>query len=175
MEGNGGRRLAWIAIALSAVALVVSLGGRMGSRWQGYYGQPGQFGPQGYGQMGPQQGWMGPGMQQAPAAPQQGPNMQQGPQWGHRGQRGPGFGNDFRQQGPFGGRRPMMGPGMFFFGPLMLVGALLKLAFVGLLVWLGLRLLRGRNDGGRWGRGGGAPPSRPGPEQEPYTGETTQI
>ena len=77
MEGNGGRRLAWIAIALSAVALVVSLGGRMGSRWQRYFGQPGQFGPQGYGQMGPQQGWMGPGMQQAPAAPQQGPNYQE--------------------------------------------------------------------------------------------------
>ena len=170
MEGNGGRRLAWIAIALSVVALVVSLGGRMGSRWQGYYGPQGQFGPtMGYGHMGPQQGWGGPNMQQAPGAPQP------GPQWGHRGERGQGFGNDFRRPGPLGGRRPMMGPGMFFFGGLMLLGKLLKLAFVVLLIWLGLRLLRGRGDGGRWGRGGGTPPSRPGPEQEPYTGDTTQI
>ena len=169
MEGNG-RRLAWIAIALSVVALVVSLGGRMGSRWQGYAGPPGAYGPpSGYGQMGPQgpQGWMGP---QGQSGPQQGPQGQ----FGRHGMRGPRFQDDFGQQGPMGGRRPM-GPGMFFFWPFMLVGGLLKLAFVVLLVWLGLRLLRGRGNGGQWNRGGGEPPSRPGPEQPPYTGDTTQI
>ena len=168
MEGNG-RRLAWIAIALSAVALVVSLGGRMGPRMQGYwgpggYGMQGQFGQQG--QFNPQQG------PQGQFNPQQGPQGRQGFQGGMRGMHGPGFQNNFRQQGQPGPRG--IGPWMFFL-PFMLFGTLIKLAFVVLLVWLGLRLLRGRGNGGRWGRGGGAPPSSPGPEQEPYTGDTTQI
>jgi hypothetical protein len=67
----------------------------------------------------------------------------------------------------------------FFLLPFMLIGGLIKIAFVVLLVWLGLRLIRG---GGRgpWGRGPGGrgdqdPPSRPGSEQPPYTGETQQM
>jgi hypothetical protein len=67
----------------------------------------------------------------------------------------------------------------FFFLPFMLIGGLIKLAFVALLIFLGLRLIRG---GGRgpWGRGPDShsdqdPPSKPGPEQPPYTGETQQM
>ena len=42
----------------------------------------------------------------------------------------------------------------FFFLPFMLIGGLIRIAFVVLLIWLGLRLIRG---GGRgpWGRGPG--------------------
>lgn len=165
MEGNG-RRLAWIAIALSALALFISFGSMMRSHAQMAWGPRGGFGPPAFSQPG------------QPVAPDQ--------QFG-RGPRGH-FGNDFEQRfnqdqrfeqfrgpGPFGGRHG--GPGAFFFWPFMLLGKLFKLAFVVLLVWLGLRLLRGRNGGnGRWGRGGDQPPpSRPGPEQPPYTGDTTQI
>ena len=158
MEGNG-RRLAWIAIALSSLALLVSFGGMMRSHAQMAWGMRGGFAP--------------------PAFNQPGQQVQPGP----RGQFGPGFDKRFNQDqhqesrrpGPFAGGRHM-GPGAFFFWPFMLLGKLAKLAFVVLLVWLGLRLLRGRNGGGgRWGRGGGEPPSRPGPEQPPYTGDTTQI
>jgi hypothetical protein len=83
------------------------------------------------------------------------------------------FQQEFRGPGPFGGPR-RGGPGMFFLLPFLLLGKLIKLAFVVLLIWLGLRLLRG-GKGGRWGRGGGEPPSRPGPEQPPYTGDTQQM
>jgi hypothetical protein len=73
-------------------------------------------------------------------------------------------------------------PGMFFF-PFMLIGGLLRIAFVVLLVWLGLRLIRGGGFGrpggrGPWGRGEQSeqrPPDRPGPEEPPYTGETREI
>jgi hypothetical protein len=68
----------------------------------------------------------------------------------------------------------------FFFLPFILIGGLFKLVFVGLLIWLGLRLIRGGGPRGPWGRGrsdqgGQAPPSGPGPEQPPYTGETQQM
>jgi hypothetical protein len=176
MEGNG-RRLAWIAIALSALALVVSVSGRASSHWQGAYGmqqrgyappammQPGQNSPQG--NFGPQ-GNVGP----------QG-NFEQRRQ-GKFEQR---FRGDFRQPGPIG--RQGGGPGWFFLMPFMLLGKLFKLVFVVLLIWLGLRLLSGRGFGGRWGRGpGGSGPSARGPEdrpasddpeQPPYTGDTRQI
>src|SRR5262249_46384205 len=76
MEGNG-RRLAWVAIALSVVALIVSVGGRAQSRWQvynespGFYAAPsgpqGQFGPKGpqdqFGPQGPQGQFGQPGAQ----------------------------------------------------------------------------------------------------------------
>ena len=169
MEGNG-RRLAWVAIALSVVALIVSIGGRAQSRWHGYnydqrgaYSMPGgpqsQFGPGGpqgqFGQPGPR-GQFG----------QDGSFGQQGPQnkfdrRGHFGEFGP--------QGQFGpqgfGHRP------FFLFPFMLIGGLLKLLFVGLLIWLGLRLINGRGfGGGRWGRRPGEqdPPRSQDPEQPPY-------
>ena len=182
MEGNG-RRLAWVAIALSVIALIVSVGGRAQSRWQvynesrGYYaapsdprGQFGQQGPQGqFGQQGPQ-GQFG----------QQGPQDQ----FGRRGQFGPRGPQD--QFGPKDfGHRP------FFFLPFMIFGGLFKLLLVGLLIWLGLRLITGRGFGGPWGRGrwGHGPwehgeqrgpseqdrPQKPGPEQPPYPDDTEQV
>jgi len=168
MEGNG-RRLAWVAIALSVVALIVSVGGRAHSQWQvynesrGFYAAP--MGPQG--QFG----------QQAPQG-QFGPQGQQGPQdqFGRHGKFGPqGPQDKFGPQGQFGpqgfGRRP------FFLFPFMLIGGLLKLLFVGLLIWLGLRLISGRGFGGRWGRGPGEQnrPQGPGPEQPPYPDDTQQV
>jgi hypothetical protein len=167
MEGNG-RRLAWIAIALSAVALVVSLGGRMGPRGHDYYAAQAPGAP------------AVPAAPAAPVAPQGefgprgefGPQGKFGPHW--KGEFDQRFRQEFRGPGAFRGDRHF-GPGMFFFWPFMLLGKLIKLAFVVLLIWLGLKLIRGRGNGGRWGRGGGEPPSRPGPEQPPYTGDTTQI
>lgn len=198
MEGNG-RKLAWVAIALSVLALAVSFSGRMQSRWMGYSGQSG-YGPmmnaqpsqQGQGQFNPQQGQVNP--QQGQANPQQG-------QFGRRrgGQFGPQQGQTNPQQGQFGPQQGMMGqrgfgPGAFFMLPFMLFGKLIKLVFVVLLIWLGFRLIRGRGFRGPWGRGPGGhgpgghgpeqgpwnrggpdQPSQPGPEQPPYTGETTQI
>src|SRR6266508_3762455 len=140
MEGNG-RRLAWVAIALSVVALIVSVGGRAQSRWQVYNESRGYYA--------------------APSGPQ--------------GQFGP---KNF-------GHRP------FFFLPFMIFGGLFRLLLVGLLIWLGLRLITGRGFGGPWGRGrwGHGPsergeqrgpaeqdrPQGPGPEQPPYTDDTEQV
>jgi hypothetical protein len=176
MEGNG-RRLAWVAIALSVVALIVSMGGRAQSRWQvynesrGFYAAP--SGPQS--QFGPQ-----------------GPQDQFGPQ----GQ--PGLKDQFDRHGKFGPRGPQgqfepqdFGRRPFFLFPFMLIGGLFKLLFVGLLIFLGLRLITGRGFGGPWGRGrwGHGPwehgeqrgpsdqnrPQGPGPEQPPYPDDTQQV
>jgi hypothetical protein len=182
MEGNGSRKLSWIAIALSGLALFVALSGRMqmhGGRFagpEGFYdgpqsfqagpGMPGQFGPKG--QFDPR-GQFGPDMQTEPGG-------QFGPQGkiDRHGQFGPRAEVEGRMR--WGGPRHGF---PFFFLPFMLIGGLLKIAFVVLLVWLGLRLIRG---GGRgpWGRGPDSqgdqdPPSKPGPEQPPYTGETQQM
>jgi len=173
MEGNG-RRLVWVAIALSVVALIVSVGGRAQSRWQVYnesrefYAAPSN--PQGqFGQPGPQGQFGQPGPQG---------------QFGRRGQFGPqGPQNEF---GPKNfGHRP------FFLFPFMIIGGLFKLLLVGLLIWLGLRLIMGRGFGGPWRRGrwghgpwehgeqrGPAAQDRsqgPGPEQPPYTDDTDQV
>ncbi len=174
MEGNG-RRLAWVAIALSVVALIVSVGNRAQSRWQGYndqrgfysapaapqeqfgpqggFGRRGQFGPQGQDQFGPQgQDQFGP--------------QDQG-QFDRRGPSGPRF-------GPPGGHGRMP----FFLFPFMLIGGLLKLLFVGLLIWLGFRLIKGRGFGPPWSRGSGEqarPRPQEDPEQPPYTGDTQQM
>src|SRR4051812_16057941 len=97
MEGNGGRKLGWIAIALGGLALFVALSGHMQmnrARFaqfngpQGYYngpqnfqagpGAPGQFGPQG--QFDPR-GQAGPRDQAGPRG-QFGPRDQFGPQGG---------------------------------------------------------------------------------------------
>lgn len=186
MEGNGSRKLSWIAIALGGLALFVALSGRMEARG-------GRFsGPQGYNRPS--------AFQAAPVAPvapdQVGPQGQFDPrgQFGPRGGFGPrdqaGPGGQF---GPRGGFEGQMRGGPrhgfpFFLLPFMLFGGLIKLAFVALLVVLGLRLIRGGR--GPWGRGGGRgpwghgpdsppndqpPPSRPGPEQPPYTGDTQQM
>jgi hypothetical protein len=74
---------------------------------------------------------------------------------------------------------------MFFLLPFMLIGGLLKLVFVVLLIWMGLRLIKGRGFGRPWGRGPWGhgpsehgeqrPPDRPGPEQPPYTDDTQQM
>jgi hypothetical protein len=178
MEGNGSRKLSWIAIALGGLALFVALSGRMQSHG-------GRFnGPQDYSRP--------PAYQAVPSAPgdprgQFDPRGQVGPQgqFDPRGQVGPRHG--------FEGRSHWGGPPHgfpFFFLPFMLIGGLMKIAFVVLLVWLGLRLIRGggrgpwsRGPGGQgpWGRGPDSqpgeqnPPSRPGPEQPPYTGETQQM
>jgi len=166
MEGNG-RRLGWIAIALSALALFVAVRGQAQSRWQGYYG-PQAYGPPAWSapqQVGPgAQAW--PGQQGAPGEQGNvGPQNRFGPRQEARPDRGG------RWQPPFAGRRHF-GPGMFFLFPLILIGGLVKLALVALLVWFGLKLLRGR-------RGPSGPdqsgPNRPGPEQPPYTGETQQM
>ena len=176
MEGNGSHRLSWIAIALGGLALFVALSGRMQSHG-------GRFsGPQGYNRP--------PAYQAAPEAPntppgQFDPRGQVGPQdqAGPRGRFGPhdGFGPRDGFEGQMRGDGPRHGfP--FFFLPFMLFGGLIKIAFVVLLVWLGLRLIHG---GGRgpWSRGPGGhgpwsdqtPPSRHGPEQPPYTGDTQQM
>ena len=170
MEGNG-RKLAWIAIALSAVALLVSLGGRAQSSRAGFNGPMGvqQQGQQGRG-MGRNGGWNGRQMQQG----QQGPQMQQGPK-GPQMQQGP--------SGNFNGPQGMMGrggPGRmgFFFLPFMLLGGLLKLVFVAGLIWLGFRLIRGRGSRpagpAAWSTGAPSPAPRPGPEQPPYPDDTPQ-
>ena len=176
MEGNGGRKLGWIAIALGGLALFVALSGRMHSNVgrfnesQGYYNgsQNFQAGPGAQGQFGPQG--------------QVDPRSQFGPQGkiDPRGQFGP--------RAEFEGRMRWGGPHHgfpFFFLPFILIGGLMRIAFVVLLVWLGLRLIRGGGGRGPWGRGGGGrgpdsrgdqdPPSKPGPEQPPYTGETQQM
>jgi len=176
MEGNGGRKLGWIAIALGGLALFVALSGHMQSNRGRFYGpQTYQAGPGAQGQAGPQ-GQFDPRGQ-----------FDQQNQAGPRGQFGP--------QGRAEGRMPWGGPRHgfpFFFLPFMLIGGLMRIAFVVLLVWLGLRLIRGggrgpwgRGPGGRgpWGRGPWEhsergeqdPPSKPGPEQPPYTGETQQM
>ncbi|HEU5103277.1 MAG TPA: hypothetical protein VFU22_29855 [Roseiflexaceae bacterium] len=176
MEGNGSRRLAWIAIALGGLALFVSLSGRMQPAWGRYHGpQAYQAGPGAQGQFGPQG--------QFDQRGQFGPQDQFGPQ------------GQFDQRGPLGPReqiemRRHWGGGPrhgfpFFFLPFMLIGGLFKLLFVGLLIWLGLRLIRGSGPRGPWGRGPGGhgpwnrgdqdPPSKTDPEQPPYTGETQQI
>ncbi len=184
MEHNG-RRLSWIAIALSVVALVVSLGGRMHGPGAGF---------------GPPQGWQGPMMsQQAPMQYQQGPQGRHGWQ-GPQAPQAPqapqppndmrGFGNDMRGQRDFGGPG-RMGGFPFFFLPFMLIGGLVKLLFVAGLIWLGFRLIRGRGFGRPGGNGPWNGPKGPGPErgpwneggdkpsggsdQPPYTGDTRQI
>ena len=178
MEGNGGRKLGWIAIALGGLALFVALSGRMHSNG-GFNGPQGYYGPQNF-QAGPgAPGQAGPQGQFDPRG-QFGPRDQAGP----RGQFGPHDGSEGRMRwgGPHHGFP-------FFFLPFMLIGGLMRIAFVVLLVWLGLRLIRGggrgpwgRGPGGRgpWGRGPDSqgeqdPPSKPGPEQPPYTGETQQM
>ncbi len=195
MEDHGGRKLGWIAVALGGLALFVAISGRMHSndgRYngpQGYYNGPQNFqaGPGMHGQAGPQgqfdpRGQFGPGDQAGPRG-QFDPRGQFGPgdQAGPRGQFGPrnGFAGRMRWGGPHHGFP-------FFFLPFMLIGGLMKIAFVVLLVGLGLRLIRGGR--GPWGRGPGGrgpwehgergeqdPPSKPGPEQPPYTGETQQM
>jgi len=178
MEGNGGRRLGWIAIALGGLALFVALSGHMQSNWGRFSGPQGAYGP--------------PAFQAGPGA-----QDQSGPQgmFGRRGQFGPqgqaGPWNQAGPQGQFEGQRHWGGGPRrgfpFFFLPFILIGGLMRIAFVVLLIWLGIRLIRGggpwgRGPGGRgpWGRGPGErgdqdPPSRPGPEQPPYTGETQQM
>lgn len=188
MEHNG-RKLAWVAIALSVVALMVSLGGRAQSSWAGFHGPmapQAQVGPQGQaGPQGPMMGMRGrrgqQGQQpQAPQPPQPGADQR--------------FGNDFR--GPQGFGRPgRMGGMPFFFLPFLLIGKLIKLVFVVGLIWLGFRLIRGRGFGrpggrgpwggnggsgpgperGPWNEGGPKQPPQPDPEQPPYTGDTRQI
>ena len=209
MEGNGGRRLGWIAIALGGLALFVALSGRMqmqGGRFSGpmgYYGpQNFQTGPGMQGQSGPQgqfdpRGQYGPGSQAGPGMQGQFdprgqvPQVQAGPQ----GQFGRGPRGQFGPHGGFQGQMGWGGPHRgfpFFLLPFMLIGGLIKIAFVGLLIFLGIRLIRGggrgpwgRGPGGRgpWGRGpwdhsehgDQTPPSKPGPEQPPYTGDTQQM
>jgi hypothetical protein len=184
MEGNGGRKLGWIAIALGGLALFVALSGRMQSHGGRYFGPHAyQAGPGAQGQADPK-GQFDPRGQFSPQD-QAGPRGQFSPQ----DQAGP--------RGQFEGRRHWGGGPHhgfpFFFFPFMLIGGLMKIAFVVLLVWLGLRLIRGGGGRGPWGRGGGGhgqggrgpdshgergeqdPPSRPGPEQPPYTGETQQM
>ena len=148
MEGNG-RKLAWIAIALSAVALVVALGGRAQS-YMGMHGgrnmmaQQGQF--------------------------QQGPQGQFGRQRGPRGQDMMGQRGGMNQRG-----------GMpFFLMPFMLIGKLIKLAALIALIWLGIKLIRGRRPAApaasaAWSGASPPPSARPGPEQPPYTDETQQL
>ena len=171
MEGTGSRKLSWIAIALAGLALFVAISGRMHSNSERFSG------PQGY-YNGPQNFQAGPGMQgQFGPQDQFDPRGQFGPQGkvDPRGQFSPrqGFEDRMRWGGPRHGFP-------FFFLPFMLIGGLMKIAFVVLLVWLGLRLIRGGGGRGPWGRGpdsrgGQDPPSKPGPEQPPYTGETQQM
>jgi hypothetical protein len=172
MMERDGRRLGWIAIALGGLALIVALSGRMHSS-QAYYGPQGYYGP--------------PPAYQAQPGPrgQFGPKGQFGPQGdlGPQGQLGPQgeFGpmQEWRREvemrrGHWGGG-PHRGFGPLFLLPFMLIGGLIKLAFVVLLIWLGLRLLRGRGFGGPRGHGPGGHSPPPGPEQPPYTGDTEQI
>jgi hypothetical protein len=191
MEGNGSRKLGWIAIALGGLALFVALSGRM-QMHGGRYSEP-------HGYNRPQNFQAGPGVQgQVDPQGQFDPRGQFGPddQAGPRGQFGPQGKIDPRGQfGPrhgFEGRMHWGGPRHgfpFFFLPFILIGGLMKIAFVVLLVWLGLRLIRGGGSG-PWGRGGGGrgpwgrgpdsrsdqdPPNKPGSEQPPYTGETQQM
>lgn len=160
MEGNG-RRLAWIAIALSVLALIVSLGGRMNTGWR--TGMMHSNGPAaGFSQQAPGQS----GTQD-----NTGPQRNSGPRAGRQDQ----FFDQRGGPGPFG-RGNRGGPGMFFFWPFMLLGKLFKLAAVVLLIWLGIRLLNGRGFGWRGDRGSNnPPPSQSGPEQPPYTGDTQQM
>ena len=171
MEGNG-RRLSWIAIALSALALFVAVSGRAQSRWQSAYGPPGNFGPPaGF----VPQGVPGPQGNFAPQG-QPGPQNWNGPQENFGPQAQPPLRGDQRQRlevekhPRFGG--PHRPGGMFFFLPLI-IGGLIKLVLAGLLILLGLKLLRGRR--GSDGPAGGRRQDPPGPEQPPYTGETQQM
>jgi hypothetical protein len=171
MEGNGSRRLAWIAIALGGLALFVALSGRAQSGWGRFHGpQAYQAGPGAHGQFDRR----GQFDQRGPVGPQG--------QFDQFDQRGPGGPRgEFMGRGPWGGPRHGF---PFFMLPFMLIGGLFKLLFVGLLIWLGLRLIRGGGPrgpggggpGGRgpWNRGDQDPPSKTDPEQ-PYTGETQQI
>src|SRR4051812_4483574 len=111
MEGNGSRKLSWIAIALAGLALFVAVTGRMQSHG-------GRFsGPQAYNW--PPAFQAGPGMQgQFDPRGGFGPHDQAGP----RGQFGPRGGFEGQMRGPRHGFP-------FFLLPFMLFGGLIKLAF----------------------------------------------
>ena len=129
------RRLGWIAVGLSALALIIAITGRMDSR-------PAPQVMWGYA---PQQGYVVP---QAPQAPQVAPQAPQAPQ------AMPMYGDGWQGRGPWTHDR---GHGMMFFAPFMFVGGLIKLLFFGGLIMLALRFFRGRRHG-PWGRGPGHGP-----------------
>ena len=184
MDGN--RRLGWIAIAIGSVALVVALMS---------FGRESRFAAR-------EDGWQDRGSYG------QSQSERPGDGFGRGGNAARGD-EEARGQGPFGPERdgfagrgefgPRHSPFGLLFLPFLLFGGLLKLALIGGLIFLVLRLLsRGRRGGpggpfGPFGRGGpgghgwphehdhphtpatppAAPQNRPGPE--PYTGETTNL
>ncbi|MDZ4717916.1 MAG: hypothetical protein SH847_05555 [Roseiflexaceae bacterium] len=165
-NGRPGRRnkIAWIALAVGLLALGFAIGSRSGAG-MGWQGQRGQM--MGWQQAGPgpaqwQQGQM-PNMPQPPQAAQP-PQNQVGP-------RGPMMG---WQEGSRGRMMHQRGPGGFFGLIFGIISGLFKLAFWGIALFLIVKVLRDRrNDPG--GKGGDQTASRPGPEQPPYTGHTTNL
>jgi hypothetical protein len=171
---NGGKRLGWIAIGISVVALMIALfkPSHGGMRHMYHYEQRMPGPPAGY--------YEGPrGENYGPRGEGYGPR---GENYGPRGEGYEGYGPRGEGYGPHGGfyergeRR-----GGWFFGPLMLLGGLFKLALFGLAIFLGLKLLR---KGFGWKRpgspNGGAghdetrdPPSNP--PAPPFTGDTRSL
>jgi hypothetical protein len=152
---NNGRRLGWIAIGIGVVALLVALFNR-GPGWQ----MSGM--PYGYAVPSGMERGYGPAAPAAPGAPQSGfgPQERFGPREGF------GMRHESRE-GMYFGARGHHGPG-FFFWPFFWIGGLLKLALFGLLLFLGIKLLRRGRHRDHW------PHDRPGPEP-PATGQTTTL
>jgi hypothetical protein len=171
-----GRRnkIAWIALAVGLLALGFAAGSRHSSANNGF---PGQRGPMmGWQQNGPPQWQQGqaPTMPQPPQAAQP-PQNQAGPGNAQGRQHGPMMGFQQGQQGF--GRSPMMGqrgPGGMFGMIFGMISGLFKLAFWGIALFLIVKVLRDRR-GGHGDKGGDQTASRPGPEQPPYTGHTTNL
>lgn len=172
-HNHSGRRskIAWIALAVGLLALGFTLGSHRSGMNAGWQGQRGQMGWQQNNQQW-QQGQM-PAMPMPPQAAQapQAPQAQRGP--------------DTFQQGPRGhmmdGHAMMMhkrgGPGGFFGVIFGLISGLFKLAFWGIALFLIVKVLQDRRNGGSGpkGNGGDQNTPRPGPEQPPYTGHTTSL
>ncbi len=157
-----GRRLAWIAIGISALALVVSLVS-LGAGWRRQMvmvsAPPAAQGPW-HERGGP------PGFWRERPQPPEAPPAARGP-WHERG-----------EHGAFMVHRPWF-VGLFAL-PFLLLGGLAKLLLWGLVFYLLFKLFRrGNNPSGGSGRGTPPPappaPPRPGPEPPPYTGETTSL
>jgi hypothetical protein len=176
-------RLAWIAIAVGMLALGLVIGNLMGGARTMMFMSGGPMGAQRWAQQVPGVP-QGPGFQQdvpqdaqpnAPAQPGwRGPRGDQG-----YGQAGPGFQGRYSQDGHM---MAMRGHGGMRGGIFGMIGGLIKLVFWGLgayLIFLAARDRWGKNRGGtpppQAPAGGGQTSARPGPEEPPYTGMTTNL
>lgn len=161
-------RLAWVAIAIGMLAIGLVIGSAMGGA-RAMFMANGQAGPQRWSQHALDLQQAVPNMPAMPGA-RGGQGFDQG---------GPGGQGGFAQHDRMMMMREHGGMRGGIFG---MIGGLIKLVFWGLAAYLIFLAARDR-----WGKNrGGTPPtppapggdqtsSRPGPEQPPYTGMTTNL